>query len=62
MGFGFGHGFIQVFVTLINLAFFAVGICVLVLVVKLLTKANIALDLWIKNNSNNNSNNSNNSL
>jgi hypothetical protein len=57
MGIGFATGFIQFFASLITLAFFAVGVFVLVLVIKLLTKANVALDLWIKNNSNNNSNN-----
>ena len=56
MAIGFGHGFIQIFAALISLAFFAVGIFVLVLLIKLLIKANTALDMWIKNNSNNNNN------
>ena len=56
MGFGFAPGFIQFFATIITLAFFVIGLFVLVLVIKLLTKANIALDIWISNNSNNNNN------
>ena len=58
MGFGFAAGFFQLFATLISLAFFAIGLFVLVLIIRFLTKANIALDIWINNNSNNNNNGS----
>ena len=51
MGFGFSQGFIQIFATLINLAFLAIGIFVLVLIIRFLTKANRALDIWIDKNS-----------
>ena len=60
MGFGFAAGFFQLLVSLISIAFFALGLFVTVLIVKFLMKANTALDLWIRNNSNRSSNNSNN--
>ena len=51
MGYGLTTG-IGGFAALISAAYFAIGIFVLVLVIKLLMKANTAIDLWIKNNSN----------
>ena len=51
MGFGFAAGFFQLFAALISLAFFAIGLFVLVLIISFLAKANKALDIWISKNS-----------
>ena len=60
IGSGLASGFMQLFASIVSIAFIVLGIYVTVLIVKFLMKANTALDLWIRNNSSRNSSNSSN--